>query len=50
LLRASPGMAQAKDTVARYAAQARQEVAGLPEGAGREALSTLVDYTISRHG
>jgi len=50
LLRASPGMAKAKDTVARYAAQARQEVAGLPEGAGRQALSTLVDYTISRHG
>jgi heptaprenyl diphosphate synthase len=50
LLRASPGMAKAKDTVARYAAQAREELAGLPEGAGRQALATLVDYTISRHG
>jgi heptaprenyl diphosphate synthase len=50
LLRASPGMAEAKDTVARYAAQARDELAGLPDGAGRQALATLVDYTISRHG
>jgi heptaprenyl diphosphate synthase len=50
LLRASPGMAKAKDTVARYAAQAREEIAGLPQGAGRQALATLVDYTIDRHG
>jgi geranylgeranyl pyrophosphate synthase len=50
LLRASRGMAKAKDTVARYAAQAREELAGLPNGAGRQALATLVDYTISRHG
>jgi heptaprenyl diphosphate synthase len=50
LLRASPGMAKAKDTVARYAAQAREELAGLPEGAGRQALATLVNYTIERHG
>jgi heptaprenyl diphosphate synthase len=50
LLRASPGMTRAKNTVARYAAQAREELAGLPEGAGRRALATLVDYTISRHG
>jgi heptaprenyl diphosphate synthase len=50
LLRASPGMAKAKDTVARYAAQARRELAGLPEGEGRQALATLVDYTIDRHG
>ena len=49
LLRASPGMAKAKNTVARYAAQAREELAGLPDGAGRQALATLVDYTI-RHG
>jgi heptaprenyl diphosphate synthase len=50
LLRASPGMAKAKDTVARYAARAREEIAGLPQGAGRQALATLVDYTIDRHG
>lgn len=50
LLRASPGMAKAKDTVARYAAQAREELAQLPDLPGRHALATLVDYTISRHG
>jgi heptaprenyl diphosphate synthase len=50
LLRASAGMAQAKDIVARYAAQAREELAALPEGPGRQALATLVDYTIHRHG
>jgi heptaprenyl diphosphate synthase len=50
LLRSSPGMARAKDTVARYAAQARQELAGLPAGEGRDALATLVEYTIDRHG
>ena len=50
LLRASPGMAKAKDTLARYAAQAREELAALPDVAGRHALATLVDYTIHRHG
>jgi heptaprenyl diphosphate synthase len=50
LLRASAGMAKAKDTVARYAAQAREELAALPESTGRQALATLVDYTIHRHG
>jgi heptaprenyl diphosphate synthase len=50
LLRASPGMAQAKDTVARYAAQARDELANLSDGPGRQALATLVDYTVNRHG
>ena len=50
LLRKSPGMAQAKDTVARYAAQARDELANLPDGPGRQALATLVDYTVNRHG
>ena len=50
LLRASAGMAKAKDTVARYAAQAHEELAGLPDGPGRQALITLVDYTIHRHG
>ena len=33
-----------------YAARAHEEIAGLPQGAGRQALTTLVDYTISRHG
>ena len=50
LLRASAGMAKAKDTVSRYAAQAREELAALPDVPGRQALATLVDYTIHRHG
>ncbi|UNB98911.1 polyprenyl synthetase family protein [Mycolicibacterium boenickei] len=50
LLRRSSGMARAKETVAEYAAQARTELAGLPAGPGRDALATLVDYTVNRHG
>jgi heptaprenyl diphosphate synthase len=50
LLRASPGMAKAKDFLAQYAAKARNELALLPDVAGRHALEALVDYTISRHG
>ncbi|MDA3639491.1 nonaprenyl/(2E,6E)-farnesyl/geranylgeranyl diphosphat synthase [Mycobacterium xenopi] len=50
LLRRSPGMAKAKDTVARYAAQAREELAKLPDVAGRQALAMLVEYTVNRHG
>jgi heptaprenyl diphosphate synthase len=50
LLRRSPGMEHAKATVARYAQQARDELAALPEGPGRQALASLVDYTITRHG
>jgi heptaprenyl diphosphate synthase len=36
--------------LARYAAQASEELAALPDGPGRQALATLVDYTIHRHG
>jgi len=50
LLRASPGMAKAKHFLAQYAAQARQELALLPDVSGRHALAMLVDYTVSRHG
>ena len=50
LLRKSNGMVQAKDMVLRYAAQARDELANLPDGPGRQALATLVDYTANRHG
>ena len=50
LLRASPGMAKAKDVLAQYAAQARHELDQLPDVPGRRALTALVDYTISRHG
>ncbi len=50
LLRASPGMAKAKQSLHEYAEQARQELALVPDVPGRHALQTLVDYTISRHG
>ena len=50
LLRRSPGMVRAKGTVARYAVQARDELANLPEGPGKQALASLVDYTVNRHG
>lgn len=50
LLRASQGIAKAKETVAGYAKQAQQELVHLPDGPGRQALATLVDYTINRHG
>lgn len=50
LLRASPGMAQAKDFLAQYATKAHHELGLLPDVPGRRALQTLVDFTISRHG
>jgi len=50
LLRASPGMAKAKDVLAQYATQARHELDLLPDVPGRPALAALVDYTISRQG
>ena len=50
LLRASGGIAAAKATVAQYAAQAREELAELPDVPGRRALASLVDYTVNRHG
>ena len=50
LLRRSPGMTAAKETVARYAAQARDELDQLPDGPGRYAMASLVDYTVNRHG
>jgi heptaprenyl diphosphate synthase len=50
LLRSSRGIVRAKETVADYAAQARDELAKLPDVPGRLALANLVDYTINRHG
>ncbi|HEX2212697.1 MAG TPA: polyprenyl synthetase family protein [Mycobacterium sp.] len=50
LLRASDGIRQAKETVADYARQAEHELAQLPAGPGREALASLVNYTVHRHG
>ena len=50
LLRSSRGIARAKETVARYATQARDELAQLPDVPGRVALANLIDYTINRDG
>jgi len=50
LLRASDGITKARDTVAQYAVRAREELAWLPDVAGRRALASLVDYTVNRHG
>jgi heptaprenyl diphosphate synthase len=50
LLRSSPGMAEAKRTVQRFAADARSELANLPDLPGRLALENLVQYTADRHG
>ena len=50
LLRASPGMAKAKDVLAQYAVRARHELDQLPDVPGRRALAALVDYTINRQG
>ena len=44
------GIAKAKATVQKYAEQAGEELAGLPDVPGRRALASLVDYTINRHG
>ena len=43
-------VARAKQTVLDYAEQARQELALMPDVAGRRALESLVDYTVTRHG
>lgn len=50
LLRSSRGIVQAKETVERYAAQARDEMVYLPDVPGRRALANLVEYTVNRHG
>jgi geranylgeranyl pyrophosphate synthase len=50
LLRKSQGIVEARATVARYAVQARDELACLPDVPGRQALANLVDYTVNRHG
>ena len=50
LLRESGGIAAAKAAVQQYAAQARAELAELPDVPGRRALASLVDYTVDRHG
>jgi heptaprenyl diphosphate synthase len=50
LLRASSGIARAKETVREYAEAARGELDALPDLPGRQALASLLDYTVNRHG
>jgi len=50
LLRASNGIPLAKQVVSTYAEKARAELVSLPDGPGRRALASLVDYTVNRHG
>ncbi len=50
LLRSSNGIAMAKQMVSSYADRARAELAALPDGPGRRAMGSLVDYTVNRHG
>ena len=50
LLRASNGIPMAKQVVRSYAEKARAEIVALPDGPGRRALASLVDYTVNRHG
>jgi geranylgeranyl pyrophosphate synthase len=50
LLRASNGIPMAKQMVRTYAEKARAELVALPDGPGRRALASLVDYTVNRHG
>jgi heptaprenyl diphosphate synthase len=50
LLRSGQGLVKAKATVQRYADEAGEELAGLPDVPGRRALASLMDYTINRHG
>ncbi|QUR69923.1 polyprenyl synthetase family protein [Mycobacterium spongiae] len=49
LLRSSSGIDDAKNVVAGVAAQAREELASLPDCTARRAISTLIDASISRH-
>jgi heptaprenyl diphosphate synthase len=50
LLRASAGMVKAKEIVRGYAEQARLELDQLPDVVGRQAMASLVEYTVNRHG
>jgi heptaprenyl diphosphate synthase len=50
LLRESTGPAQAKAVVLDYADHAKAELVELPPGEARNALGTLIDYTVRRHG
>lgn len=47
-LRGSPAMAEARAMAVRWAEEARGELAALPEGPGRQALSALCDLAVTR--
>lgn len=48
LLRASPGLDRARAALASYATAARTELTVLPPGPARDALETLISYTVDR--
>jgi heptaprenyl diphosphate synthase len=50
LLRRSAAMARARDTLASYAAQARDLLTGLPERPAKHALASLADFVVARTG
>jgi heptaprenyl diphosphate synthase len=50
LLRESPAMRQARQTVLGYAEQARAELTGLPDGAARRALDAMCEFIADRTG
>ncbi|QUH05242.1 polyprenyl synthetase family protein [Saccharopolyspora erythraea] len=48
LLRECDGLTRARRTLDEYAAEARTELAALPDVPARDALATLVDYVVAR--
>ncbi|MCW2631528.1 MAG: geranylgeranyl pyrophosphate synthase, partial [Pseudonocardia sp.] len=50
LLRASGGLAAARETLRQYSEQARGQLAVLPDRPAREALATLARYVVERTG
>lgn len=50
LLRESPALKRARETVRCYAEEARQRLAPLPPGAPRQALESICDYIADRTG
>jgi heptaprenyl diphosphate synthase len=50
LLRESPGMASARDTLAAYAQRARDLLGTLPDVPARRALESLTYYVVDRTG
>jgi heptaprenyl diphosphate synthase len=50
VLRGSDGLVRAREALDAQARAARDELAGLPAGPARDALSALLDYTVDRVG